>query len=285
MLEKDAISHVIFDVDGTMYRKNIEYNPQTGTIQTAHDFFRYLLHIMLKQGVDPEEIPLILVPEYKTRISEGTLKQKVQEIPTSAKEELDELIKEYSSNGNVFGQWHRLRERGLPNLLHKMLAEIDFSQTLARDERLLEVFSYLRSQEYGLGIITSEVYGTVEVIASTLDFNIADFQLGNDPRHSDFYSESDQRFYPILCRNNCRPKPDPEGFRKVARILEVDEPRSLLYVGDRIKNDIVPSLSCGWQAVLVTGNDNGISSQNICIDGQEHVYTTIGSVCDLSKII
>ncbi len=45
-------------------------------------------------------------------------------------------------------------------------------------------------------------------------------------------------------------KPDPEFFRRMARELSL-EPQEILYVGDRIDNDILPPLSIGMPAVFI----------------------------------
>ena len=67
------IEHVIFDVDGTMYRKDLEYRPGKGSIQTAHDFFKYKAHEMLARGKNPLEIKKELAEEYQERARGGTL--------------------------------------------------------------------------------------------------------------------------------------------------------------------------------------------------------------------
>jgi len=45
-------------------------------------------------------------------------------------------------------------------------------------------------------------------------------------------------------------KPDPEFFRRVAAVAPV-EPQEILYVGDRLDNDILPALAAGMRTALI----------------------------------
>ena len=42
-------------------------------------------------------------------------------------------------------------------------------------------------------------------------------------------------------------KPDPVFFERLTRLVELDEPHELLYVGDRVDNDVVPAAAFGMR--------------------------------------
>ncbi len=286
MLKLNDLSAVLFDVDGTIYQKDVEYNPKTGSIQVAHDFFKYLAHQMLKEGIDPSEVSALLTREYQKRIREGTLKERVLSINPEERQEFDHLVEEYGANGRVFDHWHGLQEKGVQNFLHRLLSQIDFQATLGRDEKLLQLFDNLERKGYDLGIITSEVYDTIETMASAMGFDLERFFIGDNKQDPDLYSERDQRFYPFVCRNNSIAKPDLDGFRKVLRILGVNDPKRLVYVGDSLTKDIVPALNCGWNAVLVTNTPGFEVGMDTAIVGSQEVsYFKIGSIHDLSEVV
>lgn len=46
-------------------------------------------------------------------------------------------------------------------------------------------------------------------------------------------------------------KPDPRFFAEVVRLAEVAEPAQVVYVGDRVDNDVLPALASGLAAVHV----------------------------------
>ena len=274
----DKIEHIIFDADGTLYRKDVEYNPKTGSIQTAHDFFRYIAHQMLKEGIAPREVSASLVDEYKQRIQKGTLKERVALIEASDRDEWDRLVDEYGANGEVFNHHHRLKEQGIENFLHNMLSNINFRITLDKDPELLKTFDYLKAKGYNLGILTSEVYSTIEDVAAAMGFEMDGFHIGSDHTHPDLFSESDGRHYPIICRNNSIAKPSLDGFEKVMRILGIEDPTTIVYIGDSKKKDVVPPLRCGWQAVHVLNDDSPIRQDTVNVDGKGMNYTKIGNV-------
>ncbi|MEK6846496.1 MAG: HAD family hydrolase, partial [Nanoarchaeota archaeon] len=237
------VSQIFFDVDGTLYRKDVEYNPATGSLQIAHDFFRYSAHSQLKQSVPPSEVKARLVEEYFLMIRHGTLKERVAALSVEDKSEFEALVKKYGSNGNVFGEYHKLKELGQSNLLHEMLSNIDFSVTFQRDEKLVALVEQLKAKGYGLGVITSERYTKLKVVFPALGLNPQDFCF---KYHPELLSSKGQ-FYPLLCRDNCISKPRLDGFIKAMRILELPQ-ESFLYIGNRPAYDIVPALTMGWQA-------------------------------------
>ena len=285
MVNRGEVKYVFWDVDGTMYRKGVEYREGVGSIQTAHDFFRYLTHIMLKQGCQPAEVYSTLTSEYRGFIESKTLKQRVSEIPLEERQEWDFAVNQVGSNGGALKHLHHLEKTGNENLLHNMLAHIDFSGTLDRDPALLNIFQYLRTCGYVLAIITSEVYATVEVVAAALGFSISDFQVGADPMHPELFSVNDNMYYPIFCKNNSVSKPDCDAFLKAMRVLNISEPRECVYIGDRFANDVVPSITCGWQSVLITNDDDGIQTVSTDVGDAVSSYTKIGTLTDLKLIL
>jgi HAD superfamily hydrolase (TIGR01662 family) len=46
-------------------------------------------------------------------------------------------------------------------------------------------------------------------------------------------------------------KPDPRFFEEVVRLAEATEPSEVVYVGDRVDNDVLPALAAGLAAVHV----------------------------------
>lgn len=278
------VKHVIFDVDGTLYRKGVEYNQNTGSIQTAHDFFRYMAHQMLKGGTEPGEVSSFLVNEYVRRVGDGTLNERVALIGESEKQEWNALVDEYGANGKVFDYHHGLKERGFENFLHNMLANIDFRRTLDKDPELIKTLEHLKSGGYDLGILTSELYSTIQDVADAMGFDMEDFHIGDNPEHPDLFSESDSRHYPIICRNNSIAKPSTDGFERVMRILGAN-PEELVYVGDSKDKDIKPPLSLGWRAVLVLNKESPIKPAVIEVDGKEAGYTEIGYIYGLSEML
>jgi len=275
------VKHIIFDVDGTLYKKDIEYNPKTGPIQTAHDFFRYGAHVMLTDRMEPREISDTLIENYKQSIHDGNLKEKVESIDPTIKEGWDALVKEYGANGKVFDFHHGLTEIGINNFLHEMLAHIDFKATLDKDKELLKTFDYLKSKGYDMGFLTSEVFSTIEDVASAMGFELSDFYIGDDPNHPELAGPDDNH-YPIICRDNCIAKPDHDGFEKVMRILGA-EPDSLVYVGDSMVKDVIPPLECGWQAIHVLGGPT--ESSIVKIGDAKRTYTKIGNIYALRDIL
>jgi len=269
-------------VDGTMYRKDKVYNPSVGSIQTAHDFFRYGAHNALTQGEDPAQASSRLVSEYQNGIKNGTIPTKVAGIDESVREEWDALVEQYGSNGRVFDNHHRLKEQGVHNYLHRMIAQIDFTQTLVRDEQLSSMFEDLVDKGYTLGIVTSEVHSTVVDVAKTLGFDMSLFHIG--VAHPETYSRQDGRFYPIMCRNNHQSKPSLDGFEKIMRLTGCDDPNEFVYIGDSIKKDIIPPLRLGWSAIHVVNDTSDLVMKEITVDNQTKDYTQIGSVYQIGEL-
>ena len=56
-------------------------------------------------------------------------------------------------------------------------------------------------------------------------------------------------------------KPDPDFFRIALRLLGDPEPDDVIYVGDRIDNDVVPSAAAGMRAVWLRRGPWGVVPQ------------------------
>ncbi len=285
MINRDEVKYVFWDVDGTMYSKGIEYREGVGSIQTAHDFFRYSIHVLLKQGAQPAAIFSTLTVEYRELIKSKTLKQRVAEIPIKEKQEWDFVVDKVGSNGRALEYLYHLKKSGHENLLYEMLAYIDFGGTLNCNTELLSVFEYLGNRGYILAIITSEVYATVEAVSFALGFNIFDFQVGEDPMHPELFSTKDGRYYPIFCKNNSLSKPNCDAFLKSMKVLQITIPRECVYIGDRFVNDVVPATTCGWQSVLITNKNDGIQSVSAEANGKVINYTKVGTLADLKIVL
>ncbi len=55
IFNKSKIEYVIFDVDGALYHKQREYPSKQGTVEEAHEFFRYITYIKAVGGRFPTE--------------------------------------------------------------------------------------------------------------------------------------------------------------------------------------------------------------------------------------
>ncbi|MBU0665757.1 MAG: HAD family hydrolase [Nanoarchaeota archaeon] len=235
-----SIEVVVFDVDGTLYRKDIEYTPGHGSVQTAHDFFRFLAFQRLRtQGAVPSEVSQRLIDEYGQRVEDGTLVDVVASIPDEIRGDYTGLVNHYGSNGKVF-----LNKFGTESsFLQQMLSHIKFDTILGADPRLQKTFDTLRQRGYRLGILTTEVYDTVAQVADVVGFQLGQFDMDTGDN------------YRILCAENVTDKkPSPEGFHRIVELYGVQNPRSVVYVGDHFGKDVEAPLKAGLQAVHVDPN-------------------------------
>jgi len=287
-MNSNDISLIVFDVDGTLYDKDVEYNASAGSIQTSHDFFRYSAHKLLKDGCDPVEASELLINDYRQAMADGTIKERVASIPEEIRQEFDGLIEKCGSNGRVFDYHHGLKEKGLNNYLHNMLKHINFSLLLRKDDNLASTFAYLKDKGYQLSILTTEVFSTVETVSRVLGFDLKDFELAHN--HHLLYSEKDKKSYPIICRNNCEDaKPSVTGFVNISKITGIPLEK-MAYVGDSLSKDVKPPLSIGMKAVHVNKNaPEGRVSKKVTVPGlnecnESGEYLEISSVYQLKDI-
>ncbi len=168
------VDKIGFDVDGTLYRKDIEYIPGHGSVQDSHDFFRFSAFDRLKNGQRANQVAEELVALYRKEMREGTLKDFVRSIPDQLKIEWAEIIAKHGgSNGKAL-----MKGFGTDStFLHEMLANIDFDFILAADPKLRQLIEKLKGKGYKLGILTTEVYDTVQKVMRILGLDLADFSI------------------------------------------------------------------------------------------------------------
>ncbi len=271
--QPQQISLVLFDIDGTLYDKNKEYVTGSGSIQTAHDFFRFSAWDRLMRGNAPDDVAEELVEEYRDHIKKpGSLEQAIKSIPQESKEAYLAKVEEHGSNGKVFKN-----EFGTDSkYLHKqMLQHIRFSEVLAKDERLVNLFESLQAKGYGIGVITTETHKTVHDVAEALGF---------DP--TIFYVDTDDDYH-MLCSENVKDKkPSPEAFLRAIELYgRKGKEETVVYVGDHKNKDVFGSMNVGMQAVHVKNNGQEPNLETMDINGTAREYAEIGSVYDLEKVL
>ncbi len=274
--DKDTIDTVVFDVDGTLYDKNIEYNYGHGSIQTAHDFFRFFAWMKINGGEKPREVSKSLVEQYQQIINcpekNKSLQKSIDEIPEEIKNEYLMKVDEYGSNGKVFANEFRQDSK----YLHReMLQHIDYSSVLADDPKLGILLESLKSRRYKLGILTTETEKTVKDVALVMgiDMSLISMDTGDE--------------YNFLCSENVKEKkPSPEGYLKLIKIYnKTGREKDIVYVGDHLKKDIIAPMKLGLQAIHVLNIDQKPSLETVKIDGNLLQYVQIGRVYDLMDIL
>ena len=271
--DQSRINCVGVYVDGTLYRKDVEYIPDHGSIQDSHDFFRFSAYERLKQGQSPEQISQELVALYKAAIQEGTLKTFIDSVPDGLKSELGELIPRHrSSNARVMMDLFGTSS----TFLHEMLSSIDFDFILAADPKLRQLIERLKDSGYKLGILTTEVYDTVQKVLRILGLDITDFHINTGHQ------------IPILTTENVKEKkPSAEGFERLVKGFGASSPNNVVYVGDHIVKDIEGSIRCGLQSIHVLNRDDGedFDFDNMDIEGDSVEYARARTIYDVEKVL
>lgn len=272
--KKSEITHIIFDVDGTLYNKKREYKLGKGSIEDAHEFFRYTAfsQALNSKGVfNQDDLTNKVVEEYKKRNKEGMLLKAIEEIPQDLKNSYKELLKKHGSNGKVF-----VNEFGTDSgFFAKIVGNVDFETILTEDKELQKLVQELKQEGYKLSILTTEIYNTVQTVADVLGLSLNDFKIETGTQ------------YPILCSENVKEKkPSPEGFQRLIQITNVISPRQIVYVGDDFKKDVEAPLNCGLQAIQVTYDGTGkISFESCPIKEEQEQFAKIDKVYDLTKVL
>jgi FMN phosphatase YigB (HAD superfamily) len=268
IFEPSRIEVIIFDMDGTLYQKGIEHIAGSGQIKTIHDFFRYLAFDRLKNTHDlPEKISATLIHEYKTRAKDQTLVDAIRNVSERTRNRLDQLVKQYGSNGRVFSGEFQVHT----TFLHHMVENIDFDSVLVQDKELQGMIKYLKAK-YKLGILTTDTFSTLTKVTKALGLNLEDFYM-NTSDH-----------YPVLCAENVRQKkPSLDGFRRIAKIYPVDDTRKIAYIGDHFEKDIKTSLRCGFQAIHVTPGNSGV--KEAAIGNTKFEYARIENIYALQTLL
>jgi len=258
-MNNKKLTHILFDVDGTLYDKRRAYNPGSGCIEDSHEFFRYNTYALLSSGFSLEETLNVVLDSYKTHVKERQILSNLERFSESYKRMFHNKVEQGGSNGNVF-----VNEFGASkDYFARLVGQIDFSSVLARDELLVELISGLK-QKYHLGIITNEVYSTIEKVSSVLGFSINDFKM-----------ETGSEFH-LFCKETGVSKPNLQSF---SRPLELNNllPEQAVYVGDSFSKDIKPVISLGMNAVHVTNNGSYVLDKTN--------YVEVGSIYDLSRVL
>lgn len=258
------ITHVIFDVDGTIYEKSREYLPGHGSIEDAHEFFRYRTYTECQRLCEiKDEGSLIerVVADYKQNNQNNTLLEAIESFSPELKIFYRDLVKKHGSNGKVFAN-----EFGTDSgFFARIVGQTDFEAILREDKQLQEMIRTLKEREYQLGILTTERYSTILKVMEIMKLTLGDFSMENGTE------------YPILCSENVeKKKPSLEGFQKIVEVTGA-APDQIVYVGDSLSKDIKPPLSMGINAVLVTWKGNSVH--------EREGYIEIPTIYDLKEVL
>lgn len=274
---------VYFDVDGTLFDKNTEFYPSKGSVQDHHEYLRNVAFKEACMGIEDEERALDeIIERYQTDVAKGAVKEQAYSFSKSLKAGYNFLREQHGSNGKVFSG-----EFGLSStFLAKLIESIDFESVIPPDGKLRSMIETL-SETYDVGIMTSEVYPTVEMVLDALKIPLEYFTI---PGYESYSSLRDDEGtpYPILCSNNIQQKkPSREGFDKICEVTAA-QPHQVLYVGDTLEKDVSPPLSLGMQAAHVVWPGDGIKEKSItpAINGcdEEKPYYEVG-LYDLARLL
>ncbi len=259
------ITHVVLDVDGTLYEKKREYIPGRGTIEDRHEYFRYATYCKAvdEGGIYEEDIFIAqLVSEYLRLEDDGRLLDAVEEFPNDFKQHYHSLVKKHTANGRLFRNEFGVQA----GFFHRILQHIAFGSVLEEDERLQDTLDAVFKKGYQGSVLTSERYATIEAAFAALGLRIGDYALdtGTD--------------FPIFCSDNLGKdtKPSPAAFERLLEVVDA-EPGQVVYVGDSLKKDVIPPLELGMKAVHVTWKGNEIVER----DG----YIEIPTIYDLREVV
>jgi HAD superfamily hydrolase (TIGR01549 family) len=254
------ITHIFFDVDGTLYDKNKEYIAGKGSVDDAHKFFRYQTYeLALKNHENMQFVAEESVRQYKMAMEQGVLQQTISYFPEELKKRYNDLVNKHESNGKLF-----MNEFGTSiDYFARIVEHVDFDSILLPDPFLQETIQYLKREGYSLGILTNEVYATIVKISRAMAFSIRDFSLNTGTE------------YPIFCKETGTSKPDISSFVHALKMNNI-LPQKAAYVGDSYSKDIVPALSAGMTAIHIKHSEPGIL--------QVKEYTQIGAIQDLRQI-
>ncbi|PIN73082.1 hypothetical protein COV20_06270 [Candidatus Woesearchaeota archaeon CG10_big_fil_rev_8_21_14_0_10_45_16] len=264
LVESD-ITHVLFDVDGTMYDGDSRYGSRVGSVYDSHDFFRLWLYKRLSESSNlPEEYLLHEAGrQYRQRVSNGTLLDCLEhEFTGRLKADYKADVERFTSNGRVFSQ----RFGRSKNFLAKALSQIDFAAILRPDQQLQEVVESLHQRGYNTGILTTEVYETVQKVLHTLGLQ-------------------ETYFDPIICSGDTRdPKPSLGGFMRI--LHETQKIGSqVMYIGDSFHKDVVPALRMGMVAVQVDRKVSGLTKSAVDIKSTRRSFHKVGSLRSILQLL
>ncbi len=234
------IKYVIFDVDGTLYGKKREYIPGRGTVQNSHEFFRYSAFSKAREeGIpDPEALANEVIQEYKEHIQNNTLLEAIASFPEEMKMHYDNLLEQYHSNGKLFTNIFDTDA----GFVARLVGNTDFASILAEDKELCGLVEYL-DDKYQLGIMTSEVFSTVEKVTNALAIPLSAFHMKTDTP------------FLVICSEVVKDKkPSLEPFEKILEITGA-HPSEIVYVGDLYHSDVVPATSLGMNVIHISTDE------------------------------
>lgn len=267
MFSSARIKAIVFDLDGTLYIKDLEYVKDKGCIKDAHFYLNYQAWIEMSSGRDPYEVAQSLRKRYAMDAQiPGKVVSVVAGIPKDKISAYKALVKKHGSNGKVFAN-----EFSLPgSFLHtELIQHVSHDQILAPSQSVTQVIGQCKSK-FDIGIMTSETIITVEKIMVGLNLSISDFTMDTGDE------------YKVFCNNNIESKkPSPEGFVKSYESFGLN-PEEVVYVGDVFEKDIVPALQLGMQAVHVVQDDDVISGIRPSDFGE---YLEVARLEDMLKFI
>ncbi|MFH1916236.1 MAG: HAD family hydrolase [Nanoarchaeota archaeon] len=255
---RSQITHILFDVDGTLYDKNKEYVSGNGTIMDSHEFFRYGAFMWRLSGLKLEDASGMIVAEYQGLAETRKLRSWIDAVPVEIKRLYAGFLQQYGSNGNVFH--HRFGTS--KSFLACLLEHIDFGSLLCPDDETISAISHLKEQ-YHLGIITNETYKTTCAVICASGLSLDDFSLPTGTN------------YPVFCRETGVAKPNPASFQHAIDVLSID-PGKCVYVGDSVEKDVLPAKEVGMRPVLI------VYGQDI---KERDRYVQIGYLSDLERLL
>ncbi|MFH1247239.1 MAG: HAD family hydrolase [Candidatus Micrarchaeota archaeon] len=141
-------------------------------------------------------------------------------------QEFLKLYEKYGSNSAVFAAL------GKPiDFMQNEDDKINILYYLKKDKRTAAMFQYFSQLPIKHGLFTNN---RAERAKSILH------HVGIDPN----------LFSVILTKEHVKPKPSLEGFEKIIEISQV-KPSEILFVGDRVKTELIPAKQVGMQTCLV----------------------------------
>ncbi|NYZ61054.1 HAD family hydrolase [Candidatus Micrarchaeota archaeon] len=243
---KDYIRHVFWAVDGTLYRKTSEIrNAQRLLLYNAFAICRTRPEI----GHDP------------FAVGKNMLFTRIEDVPKEVRQEFDGLEANEATNPNgkyrSFGAMFAGEFGKDKYYVQRLVSTIDFGRLIARDERLIEMFSILMARYSGIphNILTNGTMETAIRIFAALGLDLPRFEnpkidklFPSDPK----YVRAGSRMG-ILCVSNLKKqKPNPEAFEQMLEVAGLrDNPRKLLYVCDSEIKDSIPAGQLGITTCLV----------------------------------
>lgn len=223
---------IIFDIDNTLYLDDFEYIKGKGTVRERYDFFTQRTYDLLSKRLSPEKVEEKIIREYKNLEDKITFSF---DIDGSVLDSLHRDKKTYASTGTLISE-----KFGTDNMfLHKLFSHINFENILTPNDELQSTIKRLKKEGKKLGIYTNNMYETSCRILKTLGLNVNSFEMPIKGK------------YKFLVRENTiKAKPSPDTYKLFSEIYGVDKDL-IVYVGDSIRKDVIPSASVGINSIYL----------------------------------